>query len=143
MNDFLTQCYTRDLRQLITEIHSFREEDALWKTTGSIRNSSGNLVLHLAGGLNHLIGHLLGQTGYQRDRNREFSEKYVPRTELVQRVEALIPMITQVLQNLDLEAKYPIPFDDDQRTNGYVVTQLLVHLNYHLGQINYLRRTFE
>ena len=75
MNDFLTQCYTRDLRQLITEIHSFLEEGTLWSTTGSIRNSSGNLVLHLVGGMNHLIGHLLGQTGYQRDRNREFSEK--------------------------------------------------------------------
>jgi len=28
-------------------------------------------------------------------------------------------------------------------SNSYVLVQLLLHLNYHLGQVNYVRRIFE
>jgi hypothetical protein len=42
-----------------------------------------------------------------------------------------------------MEAEYPIFFDKPKTSTSYVLLQLLLHLNYHLGQINYLRRTFE
>ena len=143
MNETLAQFYTRDLHKLIDEVLAFRDEGNLWKTAGSIRNTCGNLVLHLIGGSNYLFGTVLAHTGYVRDREREFTQNGVPKEELIRQLEALIPLITNTITSIDLTAPYPIPFDDAIRTNGYVLVQLLAHLNYHLGQVNYLRRALE
>ena len=146
LNTVLASFYERDLRKLIEEINLFRDEKNLWRTTGSVRNSSGNLALHIIGGLNYLIGAKLAQTGYVRDRDQEFIKKSVERKELVVELEKLIGMIQETLNAFtqeQLEAEYPILFDDMKVSNSYVLTQLLLHLNYHLGQINYLRRILE
>jgi hypothetical protein len=113
------------------------------KTQGSVKNSSGNLALHIIGGLNYLIGTTLAKTGYVRNRDQEFKRKGVERKELVAGLEKLIPMINDTLNGLtaeDMEAEYPIFFDKPKTTTGYVLVHLLAHLNYHLKQVNYLRR---
>jgi hypothetical protein len=66
LNKTLATFYERDIRKLIEEVNSFKNEEYLWKTHESVKNSCGNLVLHLIGGLNYLIGANLGQTGYVR-----------------------------------------------------------------------------
>jgi len=142
----LANFYERDLRRLIDEINLFRNEEDLWKTLGGVKNSAGNLALHITGGLNYLIGTNLARTGYVRHRDREFTMKGVKRVELVTGLEALIPMIRATLTGLtpkQMEAEYPILFDDAKNSHTYVLTQLLAHLNYHLGQVNYLRRILE
>lgn len=146
LNDILADFYERDLRKVIEEINLFKHEQNLWKTHGSIRNSSGNLALHLTGGLNFLVGATLGHTGYVRDRDQEFIKKGVARKILVAELEALIPMIRSTFQGLTpelMDREFPIFFDKPKTTTNYVLVQLLAHLNYHLGQINYLRRTLE
>lgn len=113
---------------------------------GNVKNSCGNLVLHIIGGLNYLIGTTLAHTGYVRDRDQEFIRKSVERKALVAQLEELIPMIKETLSALtqkDMEADYPIFFDKPKTSVSYVLTQLLLHLNYHLGQVNYLRRILE
>lgn len=146
LNDTLASFYERDLRKLIEEINLFRDEENLWRTSGSVKNSSGNLVLHIIGGLNHLIGAILANTGYIRDRDQEFIRKSVERKVLGAQLEALIPMITKTVNAFtpeDMEAEYPIFFDKPKTSIGYVLVQLSLHLNYHLGQVNYLRRVLE
>jgi hypothetical protein len=146
VNSILSAFYARDIRKLIEEISLFRHEENLWKIHGTMKNSSGNLALHLIGGTNFLIGTQLGQTGYVRNRDQEFSIKGVPRSELIAQLEALVPMVTSVLQNLtqrEMDEEYPLVFDGAKRSKNYVLIQLLAHLNYHLGQINYLRRSLE
>ncbi len=146
LNSVLANFYERDIRKLIEEVNLFKNEEDLWRTRGSVTNSSGNLVLHIIGGLNYLIGTTLGQTGYVRDRDQEFIRKGVERKELVVQLEALIPMINKTVNALtlqDMEAEYPIFFDKPNTSTNYVLVQLLLHLNYHLGQVNYLRRIFE
>lgn len=138
--------YTRDLNRLIEELNLFKKEENLWQTSGSMRNSSGNLALHIIGGLNSLIGSRLAQTGYVRNRDLEFSRKNVPRQDLINGLEELIPLISKTLLDLtpeQMESDYPIPFDDAVHSKSYVLVQLLAHLNYHLGQVNYLRRSLE
>jgi hypothetical protein len=44
-----------------------------------VKNSSGNLALHIIGGVNYLIGTTLAQTEYIRDRDQEFIRKGVER----------------------------------------------------------------
>lgn len=143
LNNLLTNFFERDIRKLIEEINLFSNEEDLWKTQGSIKNTSGNLALHIIGGTNYLIGTLLANTGYVRNRDQEFTMRGVPRKDLVNKLAELIPMINETLATIDMGAQYPMMFDGANRTNGYVLIQLLAHLNYHLGQVNYIRRILE
>lgn len=146
LNSMLANFYERDLRRLIEEVNLFSNEEDLWRTHGSVKNSAGNLVLHINGGLNHLIGATLAHTGYVRGRDQEFISKGLERKYLVARLEELIEMINKTLNDLtkeQMQAEYPVFFDQPNTSTTYVLLQLLLHLNYHLGQVNYLRRIFE
>ena|SRR5690242_9064789 len=146
LNNLLTDFYEKDIRKLIEEVNLFKNEEDLWRTTGSVKNSCGNLVLHIIGGLNHFVGSTLAHTGYVRNRDQEFSKRGVERKELVAQLEALIPLINEtvsVLTQKDMEAEFPIFFDKPETSVGYVLVRLLAHLDYHLGQVNYLRRILE
>jgi hypothetical protein len=146
LNNVLAEFYKRDLRKLIEEVNLFKNEEDLWKRQGSVKNSCGNLVLHIIGGLNYLIGSTLAHTGYVRNRDEEFIKKGVEKKELVAQLEAIIPMINETLNALTpqaMEAEFPIFFDKPKTSVSYVLVQLLSHLNYHLGQVNYLRRIVE
>jgi hypothetical protein len=143
LNKVLAGFYERDLLRFIEEINLFEQEGNLWKTEGSVKNSSGNLALHIIGGLNFLFGTNLAKTGYVRNRDHEFTKKDVPRKEIVSQLEDLVPLVKQTLESVDMNAEYPMKFDGEMRTNMYVLTQLALHLNYHLGQVNYLRRILE
>lgn len=141
--EILAEFYERDLRRLIEEIKLFKNEADLWKTWGEVTNSAGNLTLHLVGGMNHHIGARLGNTGYVRDRDLEFSQKDVPGERLIVMVEKLIETIKTILANIttsEMEAEFPAFFDKPGTSVQYVLIQLTLHLNYHLGQVNYLRR---
>ena len=145
-NSEIAGLYERDLRKLIEEINLFEREENLWKTLGSIRNSSGNLALHIIGGLNFLIGTTLAHTGYVRNRDQEFINKSVEKNLILEQLEDLIPMIRKTLVALtpqQMESPYPRFFEKENATISYVLSQLLLHLNYHLGQVNYLRRALE
>ena len=146
LNTVLANFYERDLLKLIEEINSFKNEENLWRIHGSVKNSSGNLALHIVGGLNHLIGATLAHSGYIRNRDQEFIRKDVERKVLVAQLEELIPMINKTLNTLtpyQMDVDYPIFFDKPNTSISYVLVQLLAHLNYHLGQVNYLRRMLE
>lgn len=142
----LKSLYNRDLNKLKTEIESYRNETALWKTDKNISNSAGNLCLHLVGNLNNYIGAELGKTGYIRNREQEFSLKDIPQAELIEKVAATVDMVDDVLSQLtpeDLEKEYPLAVFGDTMTTGYFLIHLITHLDYHLGQINYHRRLLD
>ena len=146
LNNVLATLYERDLRKLIEEVNLFQSEENLWKTTGTVKNSSGNLTLHIIGGLNHYVGATLAHSGFVRDRPEEFARKGVPRQELVAGLEALILLIKSTLSNFtaaQMDAQFPVIFDDAYNSNSYVLVRLYAHLDYHLGQVNYLRRILE
>ncbi len=146
LNSMLANFYERDLRRLIEEVNLFQIEENLWRTSGSVKNSSGNLVLHITGGLNHFVGATLAQTGYVRNRDQEFALKGVERKELVSQLEEIIPIVSETLNRLtqqQMDDEFPIFFDKPKTSTSYVLINLLAHLNYHLGQVNYLRRVLE
>src|SRR5688500_19890123 len=85
MIEELIKIYDRDLERLKNEIELFNQEDNLWKTTGTIKNSAGNLCLHLVGNLNTYVGKNLGKIPYIRNREAEFSLKNVPKKNLIKK----------------------------------------------------------
>jgi uncharacterized damage-inducible protein DinB len=153
MIEILLQLFQRDLEKLKTEITFFKDEKKIWEISGDIKNSAGNLCLHLCGNLQHFIGAVLGISGYVRNRDAEFSRKDIPIREPALpagRLEAEIELATKVVEKTlkglkedDLQKTYPINVFGYEMTTEYFLTHLTTHLNYHLGQINYHRRLLD
>ncbi len=142
----LQSIFDRDLEKLKKELSSYSKEENIWKASKKINNSAGNLSLHLIGNLNHFIGATLGNTGYIRKRDAEFTDKDVPLHDLQLMIDEVKTMIHNTFANLsfeDLEKKYPINVFGYEMNTIYFLMHLIAHLNYHLGQINYHRRLID
>jgi uncharacterized damage-inducible protein DinB len=133
----------RELRALDREIAAYPDDESLWTTPAGAPNSAGNLALHLAGNLRHFIGAALGETGYMRDRDSEFSSKGLSRDELRATVSDAIRELGNAFDRItdeQLNAEYPIPIQERKLQASEFLVHLAVHLGYHLGQIDYHRR---
>lgn len=142
----LIKLFKRDLIKLKGEIGLYKDEINLWLVHKDITNSAGNLCLHLVGNLNAFIGAELGNTGYIRQRNLEFSLNDIPRAELLKKVDDTIIMVENVLNQLtvkDLSKNFPIDVFKEKMTTEFFLVHLSTHLTYHLGQINYHRRLLD
>lgn len=134
--------YVRDLDKLLSELEAYPNEDSLWVKVDGINNSAGNLFMHLCGNLQHFIGAILADTGYERQRDFEFNG-----TATLDELKLQIGKTKQVLVDYfsradaeDFQSEYPIQPFGHSMTVGYFLLHLHGHLNYHLGQINYHRR---
>lgn len=142
----LSALFTRDLNKLKTEIAAYTKEAIIWEVPEGITNSAGNLCLHLIGNLNGFIGNELGKSGYVRQRDLEFSLKNIPRIELLDKIEATIKVVTQIVEKLtdeQLNSDYPLLVLTEKTSTQYFLMHLATHLTYHLGQINYHRRLLD
>jgi uncharacterized damage-inducible protein DinB len=143
LNQLLITLYHRDLNKLKEELNAYGDEAKIWSVQDGISNSAGNLTLHLIGNLNHFIGATLGDTGYVRERDKEFALKNIPRHELLRSIDNTIEMIQKTLDGLteaDLDKDFPISVTPGDKSTRFFLLHLVAHLNYHLGQINYHRR---
>jgi len=142
----LIQLFERDLNKLINEINLYKEEENIWLVKNGISNPGGNLCLHLLGNLNFFIGTTLGNTGYSRDRDAEFSSKNIPREQLISSVQQTIPVVCGTIGKLtetDMAKEFPLEINAKKTSTAHILVHLLSHLSYHLGQINYHRRIVE
>lgn len=142
----INEIFQRDLKKLKGEMSRYTSEDKMWNVDKEITNSAGNLCYHLIGNLNHFIGAVLGNTGYVRQRDLEFSSKDIPLVQLLKDIDEVSGIIETTLSNIDvseLEEEYPIQVFKAKMTKGYFLVHLASHLNYHLGQINYHRRLLD
>lgn len=143
LKEILVEIFERDLNQLKNEINLYSNESRLWIVKEEISNSAGNLCLHLIGNLNHYIGALLGNSGYVRDRDSEFSTKYITRADLISKIEKTVDAVKESLNNLSSENfdnDFPEMLRGKTVKTDFMLTHLLTHFSYHLGQINYHRR---
>ena len=141
-NEELNEIYLRDLGKLEEEINLYPDEAAMWVVKGEIKNSGGNLCLHVCGGLLHFIGATLGGSGYLRNRDAEFADKNVPRARLIELIHHTKKIAEETLGQLNddmLAKEYPLEVLSRRWTTGHYLTHLATHFNYHLGQINYHR----
>ena len=145
INKELQKLFERDLNKLINEIESYQNEESLWLISEDIRNSGGNLALHLVGNLRTYIGKNLGGFEYIRNRETEFSAKNIPKETVLSMIKEtrIIVLTTLELLNIkQLEGIYTEEILGYEMTTQYFLIHLYGHLNYHLGQINYHRRIF-
>ncbi len=133
----------RDLDDLIIEVHAMAEYD-LWRSVPGIKNSVGTLAFHLCGNLRHFIGSVIGNDGYIRKREEEFSRQDISKDDLIQEIRLTRQAVDKALSNLTnvqlCEVMADTPPQHKGRTVGFFLMQLLCHLSRHRGQLNYLRR---
>lgn len=142
-NEALVKIFTRDISKLKKEIEAYEDETKLWTITEGIKNSAGNLCLHITGNLRHFIGAVLGGSGYKRDRESEFGSKNVPKADLIKAVEDTLEITIKTLNSLseeEVKKNYPVIVFKEEMSTEFFLIHLAGHLNYHLGQINYHRR---
>lgn len=142
----LIELFNRDLQRLAAEINLYKDDDKIWLVPDGISNSAGNLCLHLLGNLNHFIGSTLGHTGYIRHRDDEFSQKNIPRSEMIINIEKCMLIVKNTLEQLpeeDMIKDFPLEKHDKIVSNTHMLVHLFGHLSYHLGQINYHRRLLD
>lgn len=138
--------FKRELEKLKVELGLYKSEKNLWIIDKEIANSGGNLCLHIVGNLNHFIGHVLGKTDYVRNRENEFSLKYIPINNMVAEIDLTIAVVDNTLSNItddQLAEEYPIAKFEEKASIEFLLSHLLIHLSYHLGQINYHRRLLD
>jgi hypothetical protein len=139
----LAALFSRDLTRLIQELQAFPSDETLWQRAPGVKNSAGNLVLHLEGNLREYIGRQLGGVAYSRVRDQEFALTGISRGDLVRRMEDVKELVAKVVSGLtDSELAKPHPervLEIDLCSRDFLV-HLHGHLNFHLGQIDYLRR---
>jgi uncharacterized damage-inducible protein DinB len=140
---YISKIIERDLNKLEEEIKLYTSEESIWKVDDQIKNTAGNLCLHLCGNLQHYFGAVLGKSGYIRNRDNEFAAKGISRTDLISEIQKAKHAVKSTLEKIDtsiLQQDYPEKVFDYSMTTSYFMIHLCSHLGYHLGQINYHRR---
>lgn len=139
---YFVEVYLRELQKLHDEIQLYPNDETLWIIAPGTLNSGGNLCLHLVGNLQHFIGATIAHNGYVRNRDAEFASKGFSKHELVvmlHETQAMLQSVLPKLSETDLEKEFPFDFMGKHPTRWYL-NQFVLHLNYHLGQVNYHRR---
>jgi hypothetical protein len=132
-----------DLLRFQRQIGAFPDDEAIWKVLPGVTNSAGNLILHLEGNLREYIGRQLGGIPYTRNRPLEFSARGISRPELSSRIMDLVERIPAVIASLSPEQmaqQYPEVVLAGPLSTGEFLIHLYGHLNWHFGQVDYLRR---
>jgi uncharacterized damage-inducible protein DinB len=143
--DHLSELFLRDLPKLRIELEGYLHEEDIWIVPEGINNSAGNLSLHISGNLRHYIGAVLGDDGYERDREFEFNGK----TDLnaliddIDKAQSAIHTVLSSMSRDDLEKPFPLEMFGGTITNGLFLIHLYGHMNYHIGQVNYHRRLIQ
>lgn len=140
---YITEQFSKYLHNLKKEISAYNDDAGLWKLSEGINNTPGNLTLHICGNLRHNIGAVIGNTGYVRNRDLEFSVKNISKDDILKEIDATREMIIPVLEGLT-PADYTKPFPEsshgEEQTTIDALIRLALHFGYHVGQINYHRR---
>jgi uncharacterized damage-inducible protein DinB len=138
------QAVCDELERLLGELRGLAaplNEEQFWRKPMDPGNSVGHLVLHLTGNLSHFVGAQLGNTGYMRDREREFTETNVPPKETaLARLDEAVATFRRVVAGLSAERlAEPHPHAQFGTVLAGLV-RLVAHFALHRGQISYISR---
>jgi len=125
------------VRELATPL----SEEQFWAKPFSFGNSFGHLGLHLTGNLNYYIGAQIAETGYVRDRPREFSQASRPSKAVVlKKLDDAVEMVVRTIlsQSADEWSAAYSGTGAEAKTRFEMVLQCATHLHHHIGQMMYL-----
>src|SRR5712664_570443 len=118
--------------------------EQFWRKPYPYGNSAGHLVLHLTGNLSYYIGARIADTGYVRDRDREFTEKQPPhKDEALRAFDRTVAMVVATIRKQNAD-DWGRPYTADREPEAVDRFQIFVrcagHAYHHVGQMIYLSR---
>jgi hypothetical protein len=148
LSDTLTEGFINSYRDFARRVHDLAahlSEEQFWTRPYPYGNSFGHLTLHLIGNLNYYIGTRIAQTGYVRDRDREFTEATAPsKQEVLRRLDETVKLVASTLEN-ETEGSWSEPYDAEgagatmrDRFSAYL--GCASHFHHHIGQMIYLAK---
>ena len=143
VQDEIARLLERELDGFTREIELLADDDDLWRIVPGVTNSVGNLAIHIAGGLQHFVGEMLGRTGYVRNRDLEFSRCTGTRADVIAELTRARAVVRDVVPRLTddvLSAPLAGPFPGPSVSTRLFLVHLCTHAAMHLGQAGYLRR---
>src|SRR6202162_3694732 len=129
------------LASRVRELAAPLTKEQFWLKPFPFGNSFGHLVLHLTGNLNYYIGAQIANTGYLRDRAREFNDPNPPSKE--QALEGFDEAVAMVRETIRAQS----PDDWSREYSGVgttagnrldMIMQCAAHMQHHIGQMIYL-----
>lgn len=125
----------------IGELAAPLTETQFWRKPFPYGNSFGHLVLHLTGNLNYYVGAQIANTGYVRERPREFTESQPPSKDVaLGKLGEAVAMVIQTIRSQsesDWGADYQA-VGSNCRNRLDMVIQCAAHMQHHIGQMIYL-----
>jgi hypothetical protein len=125
----------------VRELAAPLSEAEFWQKPYAYGNSFGHLVLHLTGNLNYYIGTQIANTGYVRDRPREFNDANPPsKAEALARFDQAVAMVAATLKK-QTEQDWSAPYSGvgaRAEIRLDMVVQCAAHMQHHIGQMIYL-----
>ena len=129
------------------ELHKWADplsNKEFWRKPYPYGNSVGHLVLHLTGNLSYYIGARVAETGYVRDRDREFTDKQPPpKEEALRAFDRTIAMVTATIRKQHAEdwgKAYTAELEPEAANRFHIFVRCAGHAYHHVGQIIYLSR---
>ena len=140
--------FINSFRNFTERVHALSENlsgERFWTKPYPYGNSLGHLTLHITGNLNYFIGAEIAQTGYVRDREREFTEQAPPsKEEALRQLDEAIAMVIATLEaqtTEDWSSRYEATDTSDFVKDRFsIFLRCATHFHHHLGQMIYLEK---
>ncbi len=119
-------------------------EEQMWQRPCAHGNSVGHLLLHMTGNVNYYIGARVAETGYVRDRDREFTDVELrPKAEILAAFDRTIAMVIEAIEQQS-EKDWLKPYSavrEPEATERFAIfLRCAGHAYHHVGQLIYLSR---
>jgi hypothetical protein len=148
LSDTVSNGFIYSFRDFVQRVHALSEklsEEQFWTRPYPYGNSFGHLTLHIIGNLNYYIGTQIANTGYVRDREREFTEKAPPsKEEVLRRLDESVNLVIATLETQtaetwsnEYEALNVLDFVKDRFS---IFLRCATHFHHHIGQMIYLEK---
>jgi hypothetical protein len=142
--------FINSYRNFARRVHALSEtlsEEQFWTKPYPYGNSFGNLILHITGNLNYYIGAQIADTGYVREREREFTENALAsKEEILRRLDETVEMVVATLETQTAESwsnEYQaINASDSVKDRFSIFLGCAAHFHHHVGQMIYLEKEF-
>jgi uncharacterized damage-inducible protein DinB len=137
--------FIRHHEELLGKVHHWAApltEEQFWTKPYSYGNSFGHLVLHLTGNLSYYIGTQIAETGYVRERDREFTDTNPPaKAEALRKLDEAVAMVVSTIRaqtDEDWAQPYSAIGDTGVGNRFNMILRCATHFYHHLGQMIYL-----
>ncbi len=116
--------------------------EQLWRRPFAYGNSVGHLLLHMTGNLSYYIGARVAESGYVRDRDREFTESEPkPKAEVLAAFDRTIDMVIETIKKQGADG-WLQPYSgvrEPEATERFAIfLRCAGHAYHHVGQLIYL-----